>query len=128
MHAFHSDIHHRTTSPPDQLYGLRPFARLAADGFYHDGDSGIKERETFTRLIPDDFMDYHLYVCPQDSLEYRRHTIFRNALLRNEDIADAYGMLKMRLIEEADGDRVFYTASKTDFINGVINQAIEEGA
>ena len=101
-------------------------ARLAAVGFQHEGDGGIKEREMFTRLIPDDFMDYHLYICPKGSLEYRRHTIFRNALLNNKDIADAYGKLKMRLIEEADGDRVLYTDSKTDFINGVISQAIEE--
>ena len=93
----------------------------------HEGDGGIKDREVFKRLISDDFMDYHFYVCPKDSEENRRQTIFRNALLNNKEIADEYGKLKMRLIEEANGDRVFYTDSKSDFILSVINKAIWEG-
>jgi len=67
-------------------------------------------------------------VYPKDSEENRRQTIFRNALLNNKDIAEEYGKLKMQLIEEVNGDRVLYTDSKTDFIVGVINKAIEEGA
>ena len=37
-------------------------------------DQGIKEREVFKRLIPDDFMDYNFYVYPKDSEENRRQT------------------------------------------------------
>jgi len=95
-------------------------SRLEKVGFRHKSDGGIKEREVFKRLIVDDFMDYHFYVCPKDSEESRRQTIFRNALLNNKDIADEYGKLKMRLIEEVNGDRVLYTDSKTDFILNVI--------
>jgi len=102
--------------------------RLEKVGFQHEGDGGIKEREVFKRLIPDDFMNYHFYVCPKDSEENHRQTIFRNTLLNNKDIADEYGKLKMRLIEEVNGDRVLYTDSKTDFIVGVIKKAIKEGA
>ena len=101
-------------------------SRLEKVGFQHEGDGGIKEREVFKRLIPDDFMDYHFYVCPKDSEESRRQNIFRNTLLNNKDIADEYGKLKMRLVEEVNGDRVLYTDSKTDFILGVINKAIQE--
>ena len=101
-------------------------ARLENVGYKHEGDGGIKEREVFKRLIPDDFMDYHLYVCPKDSEENRRQNIFRNALLNNKDIANEYGKLKMRLIAEVNGDRVLYTNSKTDFIVGVINKYSEE--
>jgi len=103
-------------------------ARLEKVGLKHNGDQGIKEREAFKRLIPDDFMDYHFYVCPKDSEENRRQTIFRNALLNNRDIADEYGKLKMRLVDEVNGDRVLYTDSKTGFILGVIDNAIKEGA
>ena len=103
-------------------------ARLEKVGFKHNGDQGIKEREVFKRLIPDEFMDYHFYVCPKNSEESRRQTIFKNALLNNKDIADKYGKLKMRLVDEANGDRVLYTDSKTDFILGVIDKAIKEGA
>ena len=103
-------------------------ARLEKVGFKHNGDQGIKEREAFKRLIFDDFMDCHFYVCPKDSEESRRQNIFRNALLNNKDIADEYGKLKMRLVEEVNGDRVLYTDSKTDFILGVIDRAIEADA
>jgi len=104
-------------------------SRLEKVGYSHEGDLGIKEREVFKRLIPDDFMDYHFYVYHKDSKENRRQTIFRNALLTHKSIADEYGRLKMRLIEEAAGDRVLYTDSKTGFILGVIEKAIaEEGA
>ena len=68
-------------------------------------------------------MDYHFYVYPKNSEEHRRQTIFRNALLNNKDLADAYGKLKMRIVAEVNGDRVLYTDSKTDFILGVINNA-----
>ena len=102
-------------------------SRLEKAGYKHEGNGGIKEREVFKRLIPDDFMDYHFYVCPKDSEENRRQTIFRNKLLNDESIADEYGKLKMRLIKEVNGDRVLYTNSKTDFILGVVNKAIEEG-
>jgi len=101
-------------------------SRLEKVGYQHEGDGGIKEREVFKRLIPDDFMNYHFYVYPKDSEENLRQTIFRNALLNNKAIADEYGKLKMRLIEEVSGDRVLYTNSKTDFILGVINNAIQE--
>ncbi|MDR1061897.1 MAG: hypothetical protein LBL83_12020 [Clostridiales bacterium] len=40
---------------------------------------------------------------------------FRNALLNNKDIADECGKLKMRLVEEVNGDRVLCTDSKTEF-------------
>jgi len=98
-------------------------ARLEKIGFQHQGDQGIKEREAFKRLILDDFMDYHFYVCPKDSEELRRQTIFISELLNSKSIADEYGRLKMRLIEEVNGDRLLYTESKTDFIVSVMNNA-----
>ena len=94
--------------------------RLDAVGFQHEGDGGIKEREVFKRLIPDDFMDYHFYVYLKNSEENRRQSIFQKALLNNRNIAEEYGKLKMRLIGEVNGDRILYTNSKTDFILGVI--------
>ena len=110
-------------------YDLFPqiVARLEKVGYKHVGDQGIKEREVFKRLVPDDFMDYHFYVCPRDSEENRRHTRFRNALINNPHIAEEYGKLKTRLIEEVNGDRVLYTDSKTDFILDVMNKVNDDG-
>ncbi len=64
---------------------------------------------------------------PKDSEENRRHTRFRNALLRNPQIAEEYGKLKIRLISEVNGDRVLYIDSKTDFILDVMNRVNDDG-
>jgi len=100
--------------------------RLEKVGFQHEGDGGIEKREVFKRLVPDDFMDYHFYVCPKDSEESYRQTLFRNVLINDKAVADEYGKLKMRLIDEVNGDRVLYTNSKTDFIINVINKAMAD--
>ena len=102
-------------------------SRLKKVGFQHEGDRGVKDREAFKRLIFDEFMDYHFYVCPKNSEELRKWNLFINTLLNSKEIADEYGNLKMWLIDEVNGDRVLYTDSKTDFILGVINKAIQEG-
>ncbi len=102
-------------------------ARLEKADFRHEGDLGIPGREVFKRLVPDDFMDYHFYVYAGDSEENRRHTRFRNALLRNPEIAEAYGNLKRKLIGEVNGDRVRYTDGKTAFIRDVMDRVNDDG-
>ena len=102
-------------------------SRLEKVGFKHEGDLGIKEREVFKRLIPDDFMNYHFYVYAKDSEENRRQNRFRNALLKNPQIAEEYCKLKTKLIGEVNGDRVLYTNSKTDFILDVMNRVNDDG-
>ena len=102
-------------------------SRLERVGFMHEGDLGVKEREAFKRLIPDDFMDYHFYVCPRDSNEFRRQIRFRNALLKNPQFAEEYGKLKIRLIGEVNGDRALYTNSKADFVLDIMNRVNDDG-
>jgi GrpB-like predicted nucleotidyltransferase (UPF0157 family) len=102
-------------------------SRLEKVGFLHEGDLGVKEREAFKRIIPDNFMDYHFYICPKNSEENRRQTLFRDALIVDKALADEYGKLKTRLIGEVNGDRAFYTNSKTDFILEVMDKALREG-
>lgn len=101
--------------------------RLEKVGFKYEGDLGINGREVFTRIISDDFMDYHFYVYTKDCEENARHSKFRNALFRNPKIAQDYGVLKTRLIEEVDSDRELYTNSKTDFILWVLNNTDDDG-
>jgi GrpB-like predicted nucleotidyltransferase (UPF0157 family) len=98
-------------------------SRLEKAGYRHEGNLGIRGREVFKREFPDEFMDYHFYVCPKDSQELRCQIIFRNALLADSSLAEAYGRLKIRLIEEVNGDRELYTNSKTEFVVGVIEKA-----
>ena len=47
-------------------------------GYHHEGDLGITAREAFTYSGKEHLQKHHLYVCPQDSAELRRHIAFRN--------------------------------------------------
>ena len=61
---------------------------LALLGYVHQGDLGIPQREAFNRQGDDvprgglggTWPEHHLYVCPQDSRELRRHLAFRDFL------------------------------------------------
>lgn len=73
--------------------------RLAAIGYIHEGDLGIKDREAFKYSDKPHLMTHHLYVCPKDSEELRRHIVFRDFLRANADAADVYGKTKERAAE-----------------------------
>src|SRR6202043_4135643 len=64
-------------------------------GYDHRCDLGVPGREAF-RPPPGDF-PHHLYVCPPDSQEYRRHIAFRDHLRTHPEDANAYATLKRRL-------------------------------
>ena len=54
--------------------------RLATLGYIHEGNLGIKDRESFDYKGDTDLPKHHLYVCPQDSAELHRHITFRDYL------------------------------------------------
>lgn len=70
--------------------------RLAAIGYTHEGNLGIKDREAFKYTDKPHFMTHHLYVCPQDSEELRRHITFRNFLRSNAEAVKKYSSVKER--------------------------------
>lgn len=70
------------------------------------------------------WMAHHLYVCPKDSPELKRHLAFRDYLRRNPDVARAYGDLKLELAERFRNDREGYTAAKTEFVTSVLMKAM----
>jgi GrpB-like predicted nucleotidyltransferase (UPF0157 family) len=47
--------------------------KLAEAGWRYEGNYGIEEREAFKPAKPLDFMAHHLYVCPSNSAELKRH-------------------------------------------------------
>ena len=87
-------------------------------GYYHAGDQGIKDREVFKRALkphPDAILDqisHHLYVCPFESIEWRRHVFFRNYLRTNPSMAEDYQRLKIAIAEAASQDRKQYALLK----------------
>jgi GrpB-like predicted nucleotidyltransferase (UPF0157 family) len=92
--------------------------QLESLGYYHAGDQGIKEREVFKRHIylqPDAILDqisHHLYVCPFESIEWRRHVFLRDYLRTNQSLAEVYQGLKIEIAEAANQDRKQYALLK----------------
>lgn len=68
--------------------------RLAAIGYTHEGDLGIKGREAFKYSDKPHLQKHHLYVCPQDSAELLRHITFRDFLRSHPEAARKYGKVK----------------------------------
>lgn len=59
----------------------------------------------------------------QSFLALKNHLCFRDALLVDPELAEAYGKLKWELVDRAGIDRETYTRAKTDFILEVLRQA-----
>ena len=73
--------------------------KLGAIGYIHEGDLGIKDREAFKYTDKPHLMLHHLYVCPQDSEELRRHITFRNFLRRTPEAVRRYSLVKEKAAE-----------------------------
>ena len=95
--------------------------RLGNLGYEHIGDLGIKSREVFKRLESGDFMKYHLYVCPKDSPELRRHIALRDYLRRNDSAREEYTKLKQSLAKKFRNNIDAYIEAKHEFIMNIIN-------
>ena len=96
-------------------------ARLASLGYEHRGDLGVTGREAF-RAPPNDF-PHHLYVCPPDNAEYKRHIAFRNYLLTHPEEANAYVRLKRNLADKFGLDRIAYNEAKSEFVADILRRA-----
>lgn len=93
--------------------------RLASIGYRHEGDLGILDREAFTYVGKEHLMKHHLYVCPEDSMEYQRHRAFRDYLRTHPVDRDHYGQLKMELAKKYPQDIEGYILEKTPFIESI---------
>jgi GrpB-like predicted nucleotidyltransferase (UPF0157 family) len=101
-------------------------------GYYHNGNQGVADREVFKRNKPEnhqilDSIIHHLYVCPKNSEELRRHILFRDYLIANKDARIKYQKLKYKIAAEAAQDKKTYAELKeikaTEFIAGVTAKA-----
>ncbi len=107
--------------------------RLEKIGYSHNGNQGIPQRDVFKRGKTEatwgilDSIVHHLYVCPMDSEELRRHILFRDYLIANEETRIQYQNLKYDLAIQAHQDRKKYAQLKemkaSSFINTVIQKS-----
>jgi GrpB-like predicted nucleotidyltransferase (UPF0157 family) len=102
-------------------------------GYYYEGNLGIEGREAFARC--DEYvpwiensrvwMEHHLYVCPKESEELKRHLAFRDYLRENPKAICDYELLKRKLAA-SEKDRIAYTAGKGDFINSILRSILKD--
>lgn len=97
---------------------------LATLGYEHRGDLGVPGREAFR--APANSFPQHLYVCPPDSQEYRRHLLFRDHLRAHPRDASAYAQLKRELATRHAADREAYNLAKTEFIEQILRHTSME--
>jgi GrpB-like predicted nucleotidyltransferase (UPF0157 family) len=90
--------------------------RLAAIGYIHEGDLGIKDREAFCYSGKPHLLKHHLYVCPQYSAELHRHMEFRDFLRRSPDAVRKYSAVKEMAARLFSDDIDKYIAYKTPCI------------
>ncbi|MBR0438368.1 MAG: GrpB family protein [Clostridia bacterium] len=88
-------------------------------GYVHEGDLGIKGREAFRYERKDHLMKHHLYVCPADSPELRRHIAFRDYLLSHPDAVREYGSIKEEAARLYSDDIDGYIRYKSPFIERI---------
>jgi GrpB-like predicted nucleotidyltransferase (UPF0157 family) len=91
-------------------------SRLESIGYYHEGDLGIKDREAFKYTEKHEVMAHHLYVCPQDSQELKRHIAFRDYLRTHNEDKDKYSEIKLQVANEYPTDIDSYIEFKSSYI------------
>ena len=90
--------------------------KLAAIGYIHEGDLGIKDREAFQYLDKSYLMKHHLYVCPLHSEELHRHITFRDFLRNNPEAIKKYSQVKEMAAQLFPDDIDRYIEYKTPCI------------
>jgi GrpB-like predicted nucleotidyltransferase (UPF0157 family) len=64
-------------------------------GYIHEGNLGIPGREAFAYEGKEHLQQHHLYVCPEDSLELKRHLAFRDYLRLHPEAVNEYSKVKV---------------------------------
>jgi GrpB-like predicted nucleotidyltransferase (UPF0157 family) len=99
---------------------------LAAAGWRHEGDLGIKGREAF--LPPADAAYHHLYLVVAGSRPHRDHIDLRDFLRMHPGHAARYAALKRQLAVLLETDRAAYVLGKHEMITEFLRMARGEGA
>lgn len=92
---------------------------LGAIGYLHEGDLGIAGREAFKYDGKEHLRKHHLYVCPEDSPELKRHIAFRDYLRTHPDAVRKYSRIKEEGAELYPYDIDRYIEHKSPFIRKI---------
>jgi len=101
-------------------------AALENIGYKWEGNLGIEGREAFAYDDKPSLMSHHLYVCPENSAELKRHIMFRDYLRAHPEARDAYGKVKALAARENEWDIDGYIAQKSPIIEEIYKRAGHE--
>ncbi|MFN3810908.1 MAG: GrpB family protein [Roseateles asaccharophilus] len=73
-----------------------------------------------------DVRTHHLHLVPYGSELWLDRLAFRDALRKNQALADEYASLKLRLARQFPDDREAYTQGKTPFVHRVLSNVRPE--
>ena len=92
---------------------------LGAIGYQHEGNLCIPGREAFKYDGKDHLRKHHLYVCPADSPELKRHVSFRDYLRTHSDAVREYSHIKEEGAKRYPNDIERYIEHKSPFIETI---------
>lgn len=92
---------------------------LNENGYQHEGNLGIVGREAFKYEGKSHLQKHHLYVCPQDSNELKRHIAFRNYLRAHCEAVREYSRVKEKGAGLYPNDIEKYMEFKSPFIEKI---------
>ena len=88
-------------------------------GYSHEGNLGIEGREAFAYEGKEHLQAHHLYVCPENSEELRRHLAFREYLRTNQVAREKYGSIKLEAAKLYPDDIEKYIEYKSPIIEEI---------
>ena len=91
-------------------------------GYHHEGDLGIAAREAFRYDGKGHLQKHHLYVCPQDSAELKRHIAFRDYLRTDPEAVREYSRIKEEGATLYPKDIEKYIQHKAPFIEKIYRE------
>ena len=92
---------------------------LGTIGYIHEGNLGIEGREAFAYEGKEHLRTHHLYVCPEDSEELKRHLAFRDYLRTHKDAARKYSEVKLEAARLYPDDIEKYIEYKSPIIEEI---------
>ena len=92
---------------------------LGKIGYHHEGNLGIVSREAFKYDGKEHLRKHHLYVCPKDSPELKRHIVFRDYLRLHPEAVREYSRIKEEGAKKHPYDIEKYIEYKAPFIEGI---------
>ena len=95
---------------------------LAGIGYQHEGDLGIAGREAFNYEGKEHLQKHHLYVCPKDSPELKRHLAFRDYLRSHRNAVKEYSMIKEEAAHLYPYDIDSYIQHKSHWIEKIYHE------